>query len=180
MIDDNKVEESISFGVNWKTSTIKEVQNVDVSARCAKGWTPLHYAAIYNKNPEVIAVLVKNGADIDALDMSGFAASHYAAVEVLASLTKTGADINVKPSIEVLAVLIENGADINDKTVCCGTSLHHAARFNANLEVFTLLIEHGFDINAKDANDRTPLHLAVSSNKNPEILAFFSRKGCRY
>ena len=43
----------------------------DVNAKAENGDTPLHMAAEYNKNPEVITTLIKAGAEVNAKNMFG-------------------------------------------------------------------------------------------------------------
>ena len=62
------------------------------------------YAAMYNKNPDIILVLLKNGADIDAVDEGGMTPLMHAAER------SNDGDIHSNP--DALRVLIENGADV--------------------------------------------------------------------
>jgi len=61
------------------------------------GWTPLMYAARFNKNPEAIATLLKAGAEVNAKDTDGWTALMWAAwknqnIRVITTLLKAGAD----------------------------------------------------------------------------------------
>lgn len=67
----------------WKTATPKTVQQKidkghNVNDRGILEWTPLMFANSYNSNPDVITILVKNGADIKAKDKDGKTALDYA------------------------------------------------------------------------------------------------------
>ena len=68
------------------------------------GWTPLHYAAI-RRDEEVVAALLKSGADPKAMDLAERTPLHYA-IEAANTNDETG-----KRLIAVVSVLIENGAD---------------------------------------------------------------------
>ncbi|GHV40084.1 hypothetical protein FACS1894187_20670 [Synergistales bacterium] len=74
----------------------------DVNARY-DDITPLMRAATYNSNPEVTALLLENGVDINAEDADGLTALMLAAYnnsnpEVIALLLKNGANPNVRDS----------------------------------------------------------------------------------
>ena len=43
-------------------------------------WTPLMFAARYNSNPEVVALLLQAGADINEKDKDGWTPLMFAAV----------------------------------------------------------------------------------------------------
>ena len=67
----------------------------DVRARDRAGHTPLHYAALDNGNPAVIAALVGAGADVNARGGSGRTPLHIAALRNPAAfpvLLELGAD----------------------------------------------------------------------------------------
>jgi ankyrin repeat protein len=62
--------------------------------------TPLQYAAKYNPSPavlEVLEILLKAGADVNAKNTGGYTALHYASAN--------------NPSPAVLEVLLKAGAD---------------------------------------------------------------------
>ena len=50
----------------------------DIDARDQAGNTPLHYAALHNPNPAVVAALIEAGADIDARNKDGKLPFDYA------------------------------------------------------------------------------------------------------
>ena len=56
-------------------------KGADVKSRFG-GMTPLMYAAAYNKDPEVITVLLKAGADAKAKDRWGKTAFDYAQYDI--------------------------------------------------------------------------------------------------
>ena len=157
------------------------------------GWPPLVAAARFSKNPEVVTLLIKAGADVNTKSEDGVTALYMAAFgnenpEVFTVLIKAGADVNAKgrddmtPLLvaavsnvnpEVITLLIRAGAYVNAKTDEGGlTPLHFAATFNENPEILTLLIKAGADVNAKDNYGKTPLDSASDWNKprNAEVL----------
>ena len=64
-----------------------------------QGWTPLMFAAEYNSNPEILRVLIENGADINAICGNG--------------QTPLMLAVGGNPNPEILRILIEKGADVN-------------------------------------------------------------------
>ena len=84
----------------------------DVFAKDSDGATPLMYS-VYNKNPQVIKILIKAGSDIEARTSSGYTALMAAA--------------NIDPpNIEAVKVLLNAGADVMAKDSKGNTALDHA------------------------------------------------------
>src|SRR5690349_5690422 len=69
-----------------------------INAADAKGFTPLIIAA-YNRHPVVVDILLRNGAEPDAGDISGntalMGASFRGYKEIVQQLLDGGADVNV-------------------------------------------------------------------------------------
>ena len=135
----------------------------DVNAKNIDGKTPLHQAAYFNKNPEVITTLIKAGADVNAKNKNG------------STPLQDAVWFNKNP--EVTTLLIKAGADVNAKDNKGYTPLHFAAGYNENPEVFTLLIRAGADVNAKRNGGVTPLHDAARYRENPDLLAVLIKAG---
>lgn len=128
------------------------------------GWTPLMFAARFNANPaEVVALLVYNGADVNAQasDMTPL----IAAVERITDL-------------DVIMALIKGGADVN---ALSARALFEAARYNNNPEIITALIKNGAYVNAKSAKREydglTALMVAAQYNSNPEVITALLKNG---
>jgi ankyrin repeat protein len=105
----------------------------DVNARDADGITPLMHAARGDRpeianpgpsdHPEVVELLIKRGADVNAKTESGFVALFWA--------VRYGHD-------KVAQVLIDHGADVNAKDASGITPLHWATT-NQQKKVIELL-----------------------------------------
>jgi ankyrin repeat protein len=123
----------------------------------------LHYVASgdrFNSNftlaskKEITALLIANGADVNAKRVSGSTPLHNAANNVYK---------------EVVELLIDNGADVNAKDMNGMTPLHVAAYGGAR-EHFELLIAKGADVNAiiklGHFESRTPLDFCHSPKQH--------------
>ncbi|XP_028895343.2 transient receptor potential cation channel subfamily A member 1 isoform X9 [Zeugodacus cucurbitae] len=147
--------------------------------------TPLHCAAMFD-HPDIVEYLVKEGADINALDKE-----HRSPILLAASrsgwktvhlLIRLGAGINVKDasSRNVLHFVIMNGGRLpefaeevnktqshsqlvqllNEKDASGCSPLHYASR-DGHIRSLENLIRLGACINLKNNNNESPLHFAA-------------------
>jgi phosphate transport system substrate-binding protein len=179
---------------------LKSGANANANAKNRRISTALVAAiltASYSRNPEVISLLLKNGADVNAEDFTGNTAWTFAAEfchdpEVMSLLLEAGADVNAKSnddwthegkmalmfvaeshsSPEVLSFLLKNGANVNAKTGRGNTALMFAAR-KGSPEVVSLLLKNGADVNAKNNGGNTALTFAA----NPEVVSLLLESG---
>lgn len=164
----------------------------------SQGAMPLHVAAGWTRDADVITLLVDAGADVDALDPRGYTPLHRAARDnagpaVIGALLEAGADpmawtagarneylgrgvtplheaaANENPGIAVR--LLEAGANVNAYGAGGRTPLHVAAAENANPVVATVLLEAGADVHAGRAGGRTPLHEAAAHGNAAVVAA---------
>ncbi|KAH9083695.1 hypothetical protein EDB83DRAFT_2669650 [Lactarius deliciosus] len=136
--------------------------------------TPL-YRASAPGSLKVAQVLIKHGANVNALHTPGSRPLHVASfagrLEILRLLVAGGADVNAQEGdwtpihwasyqghLEVVRFLLENGADPNVR-LWNGTALHLALECDHS-EVAQLLLKSGVDINALGGSGETVLHLA--------------------
>ena len=136
-----------------KTGSPQAVQaaianGADVNARDNDGVTALMYAAESNQNPDVVATLLKAGADILAKDSK----PHWGGTALLWAAVG-----NKNP--KVITVLLKAGADINVRNVDGKTALIWAVMENPNPEVVMTLLNAGADAKVK-YDDYTALDFA--------------------
>jgi ankyrin repeat protein len=176
--------EGVEFCINKGADVNREIEKHDYA-------TPLHFAAKYSRKPEIIEILVKHGAKIDALDMCeyspvNYAAFHNANPDIIKKLVELGSDINEynvflsafqsaclsNPSLEVIKTIIRLGADFDVQDALC------FAAVNKNVYILKYMLKLGGDINTKSKTlgKDFPLHNAVY-NKNSEVLKFLLKKG---
>ncbi|GHV34642.1 hypothetical protein FACS1894187_05650 [Synergistales bacterium] len=128
------------------------------------GYTALMYAAKSNPDPEVIALLLENDAEINTKNKDAQTALMIAAL--------------YNPNAEITALLIANGADVNTRDEKYGmTALIYAAWKNANSEVVALLLKNGSDVNAQSEDGWTALMVAAMETTNSKIITLLLKAG---
>ena len=148
-------------------------KGADVNEPDKSGVTPLKRA--YTDAPELIGVLVKNGAVMEAVDIPENTPIDHAiksdSTAAVGFLVKKGADINkidgltIVPAVhscrspEMIAFVASIGADLNAKDSNGNTLLH----LTKDLKMIRALIAAGADINATNRLNETALFAAVAS-----------------
>jgi uncharacterized protein len=135
-------------------------QDVDVDERAGDGATPLQWAA-YNENQEVVDLLLRKGASVNAANELGvtplWVASSHANAAIVARLLQAGADPNLGPATG-------------------GTPLMLVSR-SGDVASAELLLGHGADVNAtEDANGQTALMWAVAAH-HQEVVGLLLEAG---
>lgn len=147
------------------------LEGTNVLARTGDGETPLHLAAGYSKDPEIIALLVAAGADPahrrgDGWTPMHMAARYSASPEMLVALVLSGGDVN--------AIVDAGPRRLRDRIAFARrgtTPLMIAAQASRPHGILSTLIAAGADLDAMDRNRRTALHYAARDHGNPAITA---------
>ena len=158
----------------FREATVEDViacldAGADPMARGKWDKRPLHLAARYNENPEVVKVLIAAGADVEARSKDGLWGALF---NTRITPLHWAAAYNGNP--EVVKVLIDAGADVEAQDGGGNTPLHWAAGSylshdnHWNPEVAKALIAAGADVDA--GINVTPLHFAARYSKNPEVV----------
>jgi len=146
-----------------------------------KVYTPLHYAAAL-PTPEIAALLIAHGADVNAEDgfgttplLAAAVGSHLATVRLLiahganvrASEHVSGQNALMRGihDVEVARLLLDHGLEVNARDRNGRTALMQC--YTAPLA--GLLIERGADVNARDVLGHTALMTAVQSFQTPYV-----------
>lgn len=164
----------------------------DVNAKNNSGTRPLELAVI-QKQAEIVKLLIKAGADVDARAKIFTPIMHAVFdrnIEIVKLLIEAGADVNAKTdsseeltplmcavmasSSEIVTLLIEAGANVN---ICSNesTALTMAVEKPA---IVKLLIEAGADVNFSDGVGRTPLTYAQSKD-SAEVIDLLKAAGAK-
>lgn len=120
-----------------------------INAADTKGFTPL-IIAVYNNHPQVVKLLLQNGAHPNAQDLSGNTALMGACF---------------KGFKECANLLIEEGADVNIRNGQGAPALTFAATFG-QLEIAKMLLASGADKTFTDSRGKTPFdHARMQENE---------------
>ncbi|MGB3694161.1 MAG: ankyrin repeat domain-containing protein [Spirulinaceae cyanobacterium] len=142
--------------------------------------TALHYAAVKG-NYEIVALLIENGADVNARSNESSTPLHWAMQsrnpETITLLIEKGADFEAVDqrgttplywaaahgAKEATLILLAKGANVNAEDKNESTALHAAARLGRT-DIVKLLIENGAEVNARMTSGETPLNMALKEN----------------
>ena len=148
----------------------------------------IHLMATEDDMKSVLELLLKNGADVNAVNKNGktplHSAAEYGAPEDLTSvLLARSANINARDKYgktplhyakrsEAAKYLINNGADVNAaSTVLKRTPLHVEAKRGNDVKMIKALLEAGADKRAKDKYGKIPFDIVGRENNEiREIL----------
>ena len=159
----------------------------DVNAVGSRGDTLLSQA-VSSQLPDIARILVEEGADTNR-GLPLIEALRFGRPEMVAILVKGGADVNARDSHgtsmlyraiksedpEKVNILLDAGADVNHKNTD-GPVLLHQAIISDNPEIVRTVIDAGVDVNARDANGISLLSIAIQYD-NPEVVRVFIDAG---
>ena len=121
---------------------------------------PLHYACI-SGDKLVVEVLVREGADLDAINFEGERPINLAA----------GCG-----NLDVVLFLINAGAKAFGCGFCGNSALHSAAE-GGHLSVVTELVELGHNVNMVNDKEETALHFAAGNGEGLKCVEFLLEEG---
>ncbi len=144
-------------------------RGADVNLAGNQGRTPMMRAAGHAETLDILRILIKKNADIQAVDDHGISVFDNAVLGVVSRQT----------SMESFMFLVDQGLDVNKSTqkgeTAGYTALMTATRSN-HIELAKYLIYKGANINAKAAKGDTPLSIATEE-KYEEMSALLKKHG---
>lgn len=132
--------------------------------------TPLHIATD-NGHHNAVSLLLRAGADVNAVNEHGSYAIHLATIKGYVTIVKEL--LNYGTSIDVTDA--EDGIPVNGDTYYYNAPLHIAV-IGKNVELVEILLQHGASVNVSNITGKTPLHLAVQCRSRP-ILELLLKHG---
>ncbi len=143
---------AVRFGKTESVATLL-ARNANPNIPDKIGHIPLALAAHNENMQEIVKLLVKHGAEINAKGYYGRTALHYAAIH---------------GDIEMASFLLENGADLNLRGDVFGFSPLFCAVNCQKAPMVEFLLEQGASVSLTDDSERTVMDIA--RHKNPKIV----------
>jgi ankyrin repeat protein len=143
-------------------------RGADVNATSYYRCSPLHFAAGLGA-VDVVEVLLRQGARVDARDSSDDTPLHWAVDRLLRH--ETGVEDGGWPrtserALTTTKMLVKHGADVNARDVFGRTPLFGAT--SGSVELVQFLLASGADARASSTDRHTPLHEAVMAAGSPD------------
>ena len=132
-----------------RLQTLIDEKKVDINLPNEENyWTALHLATS-NGKVDVVNLLLRNGAKVNAKTKDGMTALHIAA--------KNG-------NKQIIEILLKKGIEIDLQDIEGSTALHIAIS-NGLEDIVDLLLTNGADINCKNKQSRSALDIATEENQ---------------
>lgn len=147
---------AVANGDLARAKAILSKRRAEANARAMNGFTALHV----NADPEIGALLLRKGAEVDARSEDG-------TTPLMKLCNSRTADI------ALARLYLEAGADANARNDTGRTALHGAAR-RGHAEIAALLLEYGADRAARNAKGETPRRKAANLRQRGVLAALKS------
>ena len=192
--DEERFLEAVETGSLRRAASMLARSPELTSSASRYGSTPLHLAA-QRGHLEVVELLVRHGAELDAEDALGstplLEAVSGAHADVAHMLLGRGADASngdsngrtplhsaaAQDSLELAELLLTHNARVEAKDADGWTPLLQAIAADAR-RVSACLLRHGADIGARDSSGQTVLHLAARLHSASLLRALVAQPGC--
>ncbi len=174
---------------NVQIARLLTAQGAGINTQDNNGSTPLTFAA-GRRRIEMVEYLLESGADPLLQDRRGMTAIFYAGTpEIAALVLEKGGDVNARSNegttplhnaagrgrVELARYLLQHGADPNARNNEGITPLFWL-RGDSVQAMAQLLLEHGSRVDIRDNENSTPLHTAASTG-SVEIVELMLSKG---
>ncbi|XP_050593932.1 putative ankyrin repeat protein RF_0381 [Bombus affinis] len=142
-------------------SFLLEKNSTDLDNTTTQPWarTALMYASYVSRNPEILQILLKKGADPGKVDIRGWTCLQYA---IVAERSKN------------VIFLLDYGVSINQKDVQGRTPLMISV-YSSNVDILSILLDHGADVNIRDNMGFIALQIAILWRKRDAAIILIER-----
>jgi ankyrin repeat protein len=156
-----EIQDAVENGDAETVKALLEANPNLVNTKTEDGDTLLQLAAL-SGHEDVVRLLLRNGADVNAKDGISRTALH----EVAFVWWRPRDDTNIAD------LLLDNGADANARDKYGDTPLDFACE-NGKSGVVAALLAHHANVNTKNAEGRSPLFLALNAGHQVQDVATF-------
>lgn len=139
--------EAAATGTQDRLEQLLHVDRTSVNSCSADGWTPLHLAVFFSRL-NIVRVLLKSGADVNAISKSG---------ERLSPLHSALANPN---NAAIAEILLDAGSDPNAIQEQGYTPLHYAA-YNGLEKVVRILLNRSVETDVRTKEGKSAYDLSV-------------------
>ena len=172
---------AIEAGSLRRATELLSMGTIDLEETDSRGYTPLIFAAFYDR-ADFVRPLLRSGADVFASTDEGYTALAASVkngnLAIAHMLVRAGADPNVRyvdgrfplyratwdQNVAMATLLVKAGADYHMPYENGETTLHLAAHLG-NTKIADMLISAGVNVNARMIGGYTALHRATQSGQ---------------
>ncbi|KAG9428332.1 serine/threonine-protein phosphatase 6 regulatory ankyrin repeat subunit B-like [Apis mellifera carnica] len=137
----------------------KNSTNLDGTVTQPWGRTALMYASFVSRNPEILQILLKKGADPQKMDTRSWTCLQYA---IVGERSKN------------VTFLLDAGVCINQRDAQGRTPLMISV-YRSNLDILSILLDREADVNTRDDMGFTALQIAILCRKRDAAIMLIER-----
>ncbi|KAI9827577.1 MAG: hypothetical protein M1832_004927 [Thelocarpon impressellum] len=198
----NRRDDDDRLPIHWAASyhrlpvveLLVQRRDFDPDVKDGSGWTPLMIAASLKDGDELLELLLRKEADVNAQNFAGQTALHFAAsknnLPTARKLIAAKASARLRDkrgqlplhraaavgSVPMTALLLENNSPLNTADVSGFTALHHAIS-EGHADTAVHLLRAGAETDRPDEDGRLPIERAPDAKSRRFILRSAAREG---